>query len=317
MEVSSHALVQERTAGVELAVGVFTNLSREHLDYHGDMESYERAKRLLFERLGSGATAVLNADDPAWVGMAEAARHQRARIVTFSTRSRADLRAARLRTTPEGSLLSLDGMGFTSTELRLPLRGEYNVENALAAAAAALVMGAGPSAVVEGLATTSAAPGRLEPVPTGGRGFELYVDYAHSPAALERVLRLLREELHGRPRTGRLILVFGCGGDRDRGKRPAMGRIAAGLADLCVVTSDNPRSEDPRAIVDDILAGMRGAGHPVIVELERRRAIRHAVGLAREGDVVLLAGKGHETHQTIGREVVAFDDRAVAEEALA
>lgn len=313
MEVSSHALVQERTAGIDFDVAVFTNLTREHLDYHGDMECYKRAKALLFERLGRDSAAILNRDDPAWADMAEAARASGARVLTYGTQSRVDLRADQLRAGPQGSLFLLDGMGITSTELRLPLRGRYNVENALAAAAAALAMGASPSDVLEGLATTSTAPGRLEWIPTGNRGFELYVDYAHSPSALERVLTTLRA---GMPDSGRLLLVFGCGGERDSGKRPEMGRVAARLADVAIVTNDNPRSENPERIAEHILAGMGGGTAEQVVQLERREAIDLALRMARPGDRVLLAGKGHETGQTIGDETLSFDDRTVALEVL-
>ena len=204
----------------------------------------------------------------------------------------------------------------------MPLTGRYNVENALAAAAATLVSGASPSIILEGLATAPSAPGRLEPVPTNGRGFTLLVDYAHSEAALENVCRVLRQSLE--PKTdearaaeaGRLIVVFGCGGDRDKGKRAPMGRVVNELADVAIVTSDNPRSEDPERIVAEILEGMEPGGAERIVEIDRRSAIETAVRRARKGDVVLIAGKGHETTQTIGTKVLEFDDRKVAREAL-
>jgi UDP-N-acetylmuramoyl-L-alanyl-D-glutamate--2,6-diaminopimelate ligase len=196
----------------------------------------------------------------------------------------------------------------------LPLRGRYNVENALAAAAAARLLGASPSTIVEGLATTSAAPGRLEPIHTGEHGFAVYVDYAHTPDALERVLGALGEDL--RDTDGRLIVVFGCGGDRDQGKRPQMGQIAARLANIAIVTSDNPRGEQPEGIIRDILTGMHGGARRVI-EVDRRRAIERAVGMARAGDVVLVAGKGHESDQVLGDTVLPFDDRLVAQEVLA
>jgi UDP-N-acetylmuramoyl-L-alanyl-D-glutamate--2,6-diaminopimelate ligase len=322
MEVSSHALDQERTAGLDFDVALFTNLTREHLDYHGDMHRYGQAKARLFASLRPGATAVLNLDDDAWRVMAHAAESVGARVITYSARRQADLTASRLRTDSAGSRFNLDGMGISTTELRLPLRGRYNVENALAAAAAARLMGASPSTVVEGIATTSAAPGRLEPVHTGRRGFSLFVDYAHSPDALERVLRTLRVDLEEAGSGGRLIVVFGCGGDRDAGKRPEMGRVASELADVAIVTSDNPRGEAPERIIRDILAGMGAeleSQRPEaqrVVEVDRRRAIARAVALAGEGDVLLLAGKGHEAGQTVGAEVLPFDDRLVAQEAL-
>lgn len=314
MEVSSHALAQERTAGVDFDVAVFTNLTREHLDYHGDMEAYAEAKARLFSGLRPGAAAVLNLDDPASSLMRSAAESAGARVVTYSVRKAADLQASGLRIDPEGSRLTLDGMGISTCEVRLPLRGRYNVENALAAAATARLLGASPSTTVEGLATTSAAPGRLEPVNTGAHGFSVYVDYAHTPDALERVLEALAEQVKGT--TGRLIAVFGCGGDRDPGKRPQMGQVAARLADVAVVTSDNPRSEQPERIIQDILAGMSGDVE-VEVEVDRRLAIERAVGMASSGDVVLVAGKGHECDQVLGGALIPFDDRLVAQEVLA
>jgi UDP-N-acetylmuramoyl-L-alanyl-D-glutamate--2,6-diaminopimelate ligase len=211
----------------------------------------------------------------------------------------------------------------------LPLAGRFNVENALAAAVCALVSGASPSQVLEGLAAAPNAPGRLEAVPTKGRGFALFVDYAHSEDALENVCRTLRTSLADPidddpgmlapppRRGGRLIVVFGAGGDRDQGKRAPMGRAVNALADVAIVTSDNPRSEDPARILSDIVAGMEPARARRIVESDRRRAIEIACGEARPGDVVLIAGKGHETTQTVGREVHSFDDRAVAREVLA
>jgi UDP-N-acetylmuramoyl-L-alanyl-D-glutamate--2,6-diaminopimelate ligase len=335
MEVSSHALMQERTEGLHFRTAVFTNLSREHLDYHRDMEEYAQAKARLFAGLGPDDTAVLNLDDPYWVHMGEVARAKGARIVTYSTRSRADLCASRLRTGPQGSRLEIVGMGIHSTGLLLPLRGRYNVENALAAAAAALSLGASPSAIVEGLVTAPAAPGRLECASPQGHPFQVYVDYAHSPDALERVLRALGGEIDGDQRKrsrqgstkqagkkaqpargrGRLIVVFGCGGDRDHGKRPLMGRIAARMANVCWVTSDNPRAEDPGAILDEIVSGMHGKVD-LHVELDRRRAIEGALREARPGDIVLVAGKGHESMQVIGEQILAFDDREVVREVL-
>jgi UDP-N-acetylmuramyl-tripeptide synthetase len=322
MEVSSHALDQERTAGLDFDVAAFTNLTRDHLDYHGDLAAYARAKRRLFESLRPGAAAVVNADDLASQGMAEAARERGATVLTYSARKAADLCATDVRTSLRGTHLVLHGMGISRTRLWLPLAGRYNVENALAAAACALVSGASPSRIVEGLATAPSAPGRLEPVPTQGRGFAVLVDYAHTEDALESVCRTLRQSLEsgaegqGAPRSGRLIVVFGAGGDRDRGKRAPMGRVVNELADLAVVTSDNPRSEDPARILEQILSGMEPPRARRVVEADRRRAIAIACGEARAGDVVLIAGKGHETTQTIGTQVLPFDDRAVAREVL-
>jgi UDP-N-acetylmuramoyl-L-alanyl-D-glutamate--2,6-diaminopimelate ligase len=358
LEASSHALDQERTAGLDFDAAVFTNLSRDHLDYHIDLERYAQAKEKLFSSLGTRSTAVVNADDPASERMMRAARDRGARILTYSTKLRGDLCASHLQTDLSGTELILNGMGISRQSLRIPLAGRYNVENALAAAAVALVSGASPSNVLDGLATARAAPGRLEPVPTQ-RGFTLLVDYAHSEDALENVCRVVRESLRARsplrslPRsaaslasrhscarrmrgagasatqaesnpdraaesgsTPRLIVVFGCGGDRDRGKRGPMGGVVNRLADVAIVTSDNPRGEDPERIIAEIVGGMEPARAERIVEPDRRLAIRRAVGAARAGDVVLIAGKGHEGTQTIADQVFEFDDRTVALEAL-
>jgi UDP-N-acetylmuramoyl-L-alanyl-D-glutamate--2,6-diaminopimelate ligase len=320
LEASSHALDQERTAGLAFDVAIFTNLTRDHLDYHGDLESYARAKERLFLSLGADAAAVVHADDPAGERMARAARSRGARVVTYSARLRGDLVASALTSDLHGTQIVLHGMGISRTSLRLPLAGRHNVENALAAAAAALLSGASPSDVLGGLASASPAPGRLEPVDTGDKGFVVLVDYAHSEDALQNVCRAVRGALEGTPgrsaRRGRLIVVFGCGGDRDRGKRGPMGRVVNELADLAIVTSDNPRSEEPMAIIREVLAGMEPHLAETVIEPDRRLAISQAVQHARRGDVVLIAGKGHETTQVIGERVVEFDDRLIASEAL-
>jgi len=252
--------------------------------------------------------------------MARAARSRGARVVTYSARLRGDLVASALTSDLHGTQIVLHGMGISRTSLRLPLAGRHNVENALAAAAAALLSGASPSDVLGGLASASPAPGRLEPVDTGDKGFVVLVDYAHSEDALQNVCRAVRGALEGTPgrsaRRGRLIVVFGCGGDRDRGKRGPMGRVVNELADLAIVTSDNPRSEEPMAIIREVIAGMEPHLAETVIEPDRRRAIGEAVKHARRGDVVLIAGKGHETTQVIGERVVEFDDRLVVSEAL-
>ncbi|MCE9593907.1 MAG: UDP-N-acetylmuramoyl-L-alanyl-D-glutamate--2,6-diaminopimelate ligase [Planctomycetes bacterium] len=321
LELSSHALDQERHAGLEVDVALFTNLTRDHLDYHGDLERYAAAKERLFASLAEGSTAVVNADDPASERMASAARDVGASVIRFSTRSRVDLWASDVVIEPQGTQFSVHGMGIPRTRVCLPLSGRFNVENALAALAAVLLSGASPSSSVEGLATVTPAPGRLESVATGERGFRVFVDYAHSEDALRKVLATLRESLDSTPskadkKRGRLICVFGCGGDRDSGKRAPMGRAVNELADVAVVTSDNPRSEDPAVIIDSVLSGMRPARARILIETDRRVAIERAMQSAEAGDVVLIAGKGHETTQTIGRDVLPFDDRRVAAEAL-
>jgi len=303
-------------------VAVFTNLTRDHLDYHGTMEAYRDAKARIFGLLKADGAAVIHADDAYADHMLAAARAAGRRALTFGTGSRCDLCVSRTAFGREGIQLFLHGMGIQAEELKLPLVGRHNVENAIAAAAAVLLMGASPSRVLDGLATISSPPGRLEPVDTGARGFLCFVDYAHTPDALERVLAALRPLV---PAEGRLIAVFGCGGDRDPGKRAPMGAAAARGADIAVITSDNPRSESPEAIAREVERGARsvegragavGGQGSVEVVIDRRAAIRRALSLAREGDVVLIAGKGHETWQQLDGRKLPFDDRRVAAEEL-
>ncbi|HVS19116.1 MAG TPA: UDP-N-acetylmuramoyl-L-alanyl-D-glutamate--2,6-diaminopimelate ligase [Planctomycetota bacterium] len=315
LELSSHALDQERHAGLDVSVAVFTNLTRDHLDYHGDMDAYRAAKRRLFEGLDLGAAAVVHAADPAGEDMARAARARGARVVTYGVGSRVDLGASHVVPVARGTQLILEGMGISEFEVTLPLVGRHNVENALAALAAVLMTGASPSHALGGLAALSPAPGRLEPVDTGLRGFGVFVDYAHTPDALTRVLAALREQIAAAP-AARLLCVFGAGGDRDPGKRAPMGAAVGRGADLAILTSDNPRGEDPAAIARDVLAGLRTGGCEHVVELDRRAAIALAFERARPGDVVLIAGKGHETGQTVAGTVQPFDDREVARELL-
>ena len=305
MEVSSHALDQGRAAAARFDAAVLTNLTRDHLDYHGTMEAYRGAKLRLLELLKPEGVAALNADDPAWDGV----RAPRGRTVRFGMVADAEVRAEDVRAFPGGMSFRLRAPG-ASAPVRLPLMGGYNVANALGAAAALHGLGWTADEIAAGLESLPQVPGRLERVPTPGVAGTVLIDYAHTPDALEVALRALR------PLTpGRLIVVFGAGGDRDRGKRPEMGRVAAELADLAVVTSDNPRTEDPARIADDV---ERGMGHaPRLRVLDRREAIRRALGEAGEGDVVLLAGKGHETYQLWGSEVRPFDERTVIRELLA
>jgi UDP-N-acetylmuramoyl-L-alanyl-D-glutamate--2,6-diaminopimelate ligase len=296
MEASSHSLDQGRLDGLTFAAGVFTNLTRDHLDYHGTMESYLAAKLKLSTLLALEGVEVVNLDDDAW-------RHLPARAprVTFGLHPAADLRAGGIVLDAAGSRFRLEGR-FGRADVSLPLLGDFNVSNALAAAATALGLGRPLDEVVARLAASPQVPGRMERI--GETPCIVLRDYAHTPDALERALATLR------PLTaGRIIVVFGCGGDRDRGKRPIMGRIAAEGADLAIATSDNPRTEDPGAIIDDIEQGMGGVAHLRIVD--RLAAIHAALGEARAGDTVLLAGKGHETYQVLGTEKVPFDERAI------
>jgi UDP-N-acetylmuramoyl-L-alanyl-D-glutamate--2,6-diaminopimelate ligase len=301
MEVSSHALAQGRVADVPFAVAALTNLTRDHLDFHGDMETYAAAKRSLFAQT---AHAVLNVDDAYGARWAAELRAGGVPVTTYGFSEGAELRATDIAMRADGSTFSLDGLAFVT---RLP--GRFNIENALAAIAVARVLGAGDAQSARALAAFERVPGRMEHFGRGG--VEVLVDYAHTPDALERVLRATRETVHGE-----LAVVFGCGGDRDRGKRPEMGRIATHFADRVYVTSDNPRSEDPEVIVDEILAGIADRAR-VYVELDRGLAIARAVAAARPGDVVVVAGKGHETYQVVAAVTHRFDDREEVRRALA
>jgi UDP-N-acetylmuramoyl-L-alanyl-D-glutamate--2,6-diaminopimelate ligase len=301
METSSHALHQGRVEGLCFDAGVFTNLTRDHLDYHGTMEAYFAAKSLLIERLGVRGVAVVNADDSAWNALPSVGR-----TVRFGIASPAHVRAESVRYTPRGSCWTL-AVEEEQHAVTLPLIGDFNVANALAAAAAAWALGLPAAAIAARLATVPQIPGRLEILHEGPTVLR---DYAHTPDALERALDAVR------PFTaGSLTVVFGCGGDRDRGKRPAMGRIAESHADRVIVTSDNPRTEDPERILDDIEAGMTAGRHERLED--RRAAIARAIAGAREGDVILLAGKGHETYQIRGTVKFPFDERAIVREILA
>jgi UDP-N-acetylmuramoyl-L-alanyl-D-glutamate--2,6-diaminopimelate ligase len=312
MEVSSHALVQRRTEGVRFAVGVFTNLSGDHLDYHGTMERYLEAKARLFDGLAPGATAVIHAGGD-WEPRL---RQTRARVLSFGVggrgRRRPDVRATRIRLRPDGTRFELHLPDAAKRAVRLQLVGRHNVENALAAAAAAHALGVPPAAIACGLEALTCVPGRLEPV-VAGQPFTVLVDYAHTDDALARVLEAVRAV---RPKGARVHCLFGCGGDRDRTKRPRMAAAAERLADRVVVTSDNPRTEAPLAIIADILEGF-GDREAVEVEPDREAAIARVVGGAAPGDIVLIAGKGHETYQIVGQKKLAFDDREVARSLLA
>ncbi len=298
MEVSSHSLDQRRVDGLEFDVAVFTNLTRDHLDYHGTMESYLEAKARLLDYVKAQGTAVINADAPEWQSL-----EPRSRPLTFAAREPADVCAQDVRYTSEGSEWRLvTPRGFA--DVSLPLIGDINVENALAAAATAFVLGQTPTAIANRLRTVPQVAGRLEIISTRPTVLR---DYAHTPDALERSLKTARAFTRGK-----LIVVFGCGGDRDKGKRPLMGEIAERGADCAIVTSDNPRTEDPDAIIDDIEAGMRGSKHQRVTD--RLSAIQRAIDLARDGDIVLLAGKGHETYQIRGTTSYPFDEKEIVRE---
>jgi UDP-N-acetylmuramoyl-L-alanyl-D-glutamate--2,6-diaminopimelate ligase len=308
MEVSSIGLAARRADSLPFRAAVFTNLTRDHLDYHGTMEAYALAKARLFsDGLAEGGTAILHGADPACGQMTEAVRPG-STIWTYAVGSEAHLRADLADLSWRGTrarVTTPHGIGA----LALRVLGRHNVQNALGALGAALAVGIDLDVACAGLSACTGIPGRLQAVPND-RGFAVLVDYAHTDDALTRVLAELR--LLG-PR--RILTVFGCGGDRDRGKRPLMGAAAAAGSDFVVVTSDNPRSEDPASIVADIVPGIGSA--PYAVVLDRREAITYAIRLAGPGDIVLLAGKGHEATQIIGADVFPFDDVQVASEVLA
>ena len=303
MEVSSHALCLERVRGIRYAVGIFTNLTQDHLDFHGTMEAYCDAKAILFRRCDVG---VCNADDP-WC--ARLLQDAACRIVTFGEQ-RGDLRA-------ENIQLCADGIAFTAREgeisvnIAVAIPGGFMVYNTLGVLAAAKALGISYEESAKVLAATAHVKGRVEPVPTDG-DYTILIDYAHTPDALENVLTAVRGFARGR-----VVALFGCGGDRDRTKRPQMGRIAAERADFVVVTSDNPRTEEPGAIIQDILEGMTHTDTPYVVVENRVEAIHYAIDHAQSGDVIVLAGKGHEDYQVIGHEKHHLDEREVVAEYLA
>ncbi len=308
MEVSSHSLVQKRVEGVEFDVGVFTNLTQDHLDYHKTMDEYFRSKSMLFKGLGAASkkntTAVINVDDAYGVKLLKTIA-KNISVLTCSSRGHGDIRASEIS-------LSIKGTSFDvqtpkgSARVTLQLCGRYNVDNALAALGAALALDVPLDAAVKGLGKVEKVPGRLEAV-KAGQPFDVFVDYAHTDDALKNVMTTLRELIKGR-----MIVVFGCGGNRDTGKRPLMGKVAAQFADHALITSDNPRKEDPAAIARQIEEGFARSSTAHETILDRKDAIARALELAKSGDVVLIAGKGHETYQEFADTRVSFDDRECA-----
>lgn len=304
MEVASHALVMERTAGCQFEIAAFTNLTQDHLDFHKTMEAYEAAKGMLF-RDYAPKVAVLNTDDAA--GARYAADNQAGRVLTYSPsgKTSADIY-------PVNVQLAVDSLKFTAktpsgdVAVNLGFGGTFQVGNVLAAIGYGIARGFSPETIAAGLAACPPVPGRFHPV-QAGQDFAVLVDYAHTPDGVENVLKAAR------PLTpGRLITVFGCGGDRDRTKRPIMGRLARELSDIAIATSDNPRTEDPERILDDVIAGEDG----FLREVDRRKAIALAVGMAQKGDTIVIAGKGHEDYQIIGHTKHPFSDQEVAREEI-
>lgn len=305
MEVSSHSLVLDRVHGIHFAVGAFTNLTQDHLDFHKTMEEYRKAKALLFTISDKG---VINLDDPAAKAMLADAKCP---CLTFSCeKDAADLTAKNLK-------LHADGVEFVAAtkgdlaRVKLPIPGHFSAENALTALGIVLQLGMPLADAAKSLATATGVKGRVEVVPTD-TDYTVLIDYAHSPDGVENVLRAVRGFAKGR-----VVALFGCGGDRDRTKRPKMGKIAADLADFCIVTSDNPRTEDPKAIIDDILEGMKGTKTPMQVIVDRPEAIHWALAHAKKDDIIVLMGKGHETYQEVNHVKHHMDEREIVRDFFA
>lgn len=314
MEVSSHALDLDRVRGCEYDIAVFTNLTQDHLDFHGSMENYLRAKCKLFSKLGKNSNkkrrkfAIVNNDDNYAQEIQDLCSVP---VITYGIENYADLKAKNVKVTAQGVSFI---MQYTNKEIpvNLNMTGLFNVYNSLAAIAVGLVEGIEIEKIVEAIEKIKGIPGRFEKVDVG-QNFTVIVDYSHTPDSLEKCLKTAREFAKGK-----IITVFGCGGDRDRKKRPKMGAIAGKYSDYSIITSDNPRSEDPKAIIEDIIPGLKKNAdkQKYYIQEDRKEAIYHAIKQARSGDVVIIAGKGHEDYQIIGDKVYPFDDRLVAREAL-
>ena len=305
MECSSHAIAQQRIGGLKFAGGIFTNLTRDHLDYHKTVENYRNAKKQFFDMLPKGSFAIINADDKNGAFMVQ---NTRATVKTYSVRSMADFRARLVECHFEGMYLEMDGH-----EVGVQFIGKFNVSNLLAVYATAVMLGQQPEQVLVVMSTLKSVAGRLEPIQSP-EGFTAIVDYAHTPDALENVLRAIHEVLQGR---GHIITVCGAGGNRDKGKRPLMAQEAVKQSDRVIITSDNPRFEEPQDIINDMLAGLTPQQMKKVLSIaDRREAIRTACMLAQKGDVVLIAGKGHEDYQEIKGVKHHFDDREVVREVM-
>ena len=306
MECSSHAIAQKRIGGLRFAGGIFTNLTRDHLDYHKTFENYRNAKKAFFDGLPKGAFAITNADDKNGMVMVQ---NTKATVKTYSTRTMADFRAKILECHFGGMYLEIDGR-----EVGVQFIGKFNVSNLLAVYGAAVMLGQKPEDVLVAMSTLHSVSGRLDPVHSP-EGYTAIVDYAHTPDALENVLKAIHEVLDGK---GRVITVCGAGGNRDKGKRPLMAQEAVKQSDRVIITSDNPRFEEPQAIIDDMLAGLDARQMKKVISIvDRREAIRAAFMMAQKGDVILVAGKGHEDYQEIRGVKHHFDDKEVLKEIFA
>lgn len=303
IEVSSHSLQLNRVYGVNFKTAIFTNLTQDHLDFHVTMENYFKAKMKLFENCEN---AVINIDDEYGRRIL---REAKCNIVTYGIENRGDIYAVDIIITGEGTCFKLCYKN-ESYPVKLHLPGKFNVYNALGCAAAALTLGVPLQEIIGGLEELENVPGRSEKI-NSKRGFTVVIDYAHSPDGIINILRTAREYTNNR-----LITLFGCGGDRDRGKRPLMGEAAGRLSDFCIVTSDNPRTEEPKAIINDILPGINETKCSYVIIEDRKKAIEHALNIGQSGDVIVIAGKGHETYQVLKNETVHFDEREIVHELL-
>lgn len=303
MECSSHAIAQKRIGGLKFAGGLFTNLTRDHLDYHKTIENYRDAKKAFFDGLGKDAFAITNADDKHGMFMVQ---NTKATVKTYSTRTMADFRARIIECHFEGMYLDIDGQ-----EVGVQFIGKFNVSNLLAVYGAAVMLGKQPEDILVILSTLKSVSGRLEPI-RSPEGYTAIVDYAHTPDALENVLNAIHEVLDGK---GKVITVCGAGGNRDKGKRPLMAQEAVKQSDKVIITSDNPRFEEPQDIINDMLAGLDAKQMKKVISIvDRREAIRTACMLAQKGDVILIAGKGHEDYQEIKGVKHHFDDKEIVRE---
>lgn len=304
MEVSSHALDQERTHGISFDTAVFTNIQPEHLDYHKNFDAYLEAKKKLFSGLDKGAAAVLNADDPRFRDIKTAASSKR--VFSFGIDNNADIRAKDIKIGLGGSSFILE-TDSARIAINTNLIGRHNVSNILAAAGGAISENIDLNEIKNGVEGLRGVPGRLEPVESGG-GYLIFIDYAHTDDGLKKVLEALAAI-----KKRRLIVLFGCGGQRDRAKRPRMGRVASLLADYVIISSDNPRNENPKLIAEEAVGGIKKGFEDYEIILDRREAIARALSLAKDQDIVLIAGKGHEKYQVVGDEKIPFSDKAVVE----
>ena len=314
MEVSSHAIAQRRIAGIEFDTCVFTNLTPEHLDYHGTLGKYQDTKLQLFEQMGKNSKkntakwAIINIDDPISRRFFDVCQVE---IITYGLNTNASVYATDIRSTLNGSCFKLRIGSDKSIEVKINLAGKYNIYNALAATSAALAFGLSLDEIKSGLESLKSVPGRFEKITTDA-GFYIIVDYAHTPDGMKQVLSTARALT-----SNRIITVFGCGGDRDRLKRPQMGKISSELSDYTIITSDNPRTEEPIKIIEEILHGVKDASSSDLEIIpDRKNAIKRAIELAKENDLVMILGKGHETYQVLKDTVVPFDDRQVVKEIL-